>query len=261
MMKFLPPSNSVKYYNVISGQRTHHFDNTQPDQGIDRKDSMRSSRHLLLLSFSLVMLGCQREAVKKSSVTLQMPKAEKLSALSSWPSDRKACFGVNVSAIDIKPNVSSCSPDTGITGGYVEAGATLEIPVPLGKSRKFDLYLYLQPVGQNNPCPTMGLNLAGANLINTYLIGTATADISQDTAVAIDASFPGLSQNIAAANSMPSSCTAGSTPAQSDPNFHVNSGSGIATGSGYILKGKIGASVSGQTLTGTGYKLKVKGVQ
>lgn len=223
---------------------------------------MRSSRYLILASLCLFLLGCQREAAKKSSLVLRMPKAEKLSGLSTpWPSDRKACFGVNVTSSDIAANYPSCSPVTGIVKGYVESDQVIEVDVPMGKSRKIDLYLYLQPTGQNNPCPNIGPSFGGTNLTNTYLIGTATADIvNQIETVNITASFPGLSQNIAVNYSLPSTCTASSIP-PGNPGFHISADAGTALGSGYKLKGKIGTQVSGNTLTGTGFKLKVNGVQ
>lgn len=224
---------------------------------------MRSSRYLLLVSLCVILWGCQREVQKKSSLVLRMPKAEKLSGLSTpWPTDRKACFAVNVTATDISAKYPSCSPITGITGGYLEGDQTLEVNVPLGKNRKIDLYLYLQPTGQNNPCPNLGSSFAGNNLSHTYLIGTTTSDIVNPVeTVNITATFPGLSQNIAQVNSMPTSCTAGSAPPPGNPNFHVSTSAGTATGTGYKLKSKIGTQVSGNTMTGTGFKLKVNRIQ
>lgn len=224
---------------------------------------MRSSRYLLLIGFCLILLACQREAAKKSSIVLRMPNSEKLSGLSTpWPSDRKACFGVNVTATDISSNYPSCSPKTGIVKGYVESDQVVEVDVPVGKARKIDLYLLLQPSGQNNPCPNIGPNFAGSQLTNTYLIGSTTADIvNQIETVSITASFPGLSANIAQTNAMPSSCTAGSAPSNGNPNFHVGADTGTIVGAGYRIKSRIGTQVSGSALTGTGYRLKVNGVQ
>ncbi len=219
---------------------------------------MRRSRILVLISLSVIFFGCQREAPVKSTIVIQAPKSQKVSGQSTpWPSDRKACFGVNVTATDIPLNYPSCSPTTGIVAGYVEPDQTIEVDVPMGKSRKIDLYLYLQPAGQNNPCPKIGPSFSGTYLSETYLIGSATADLaSQTETVTITASFPGLSNNIATQNSMPTTCTATTPPPSGPPGFNVGTAAGVAAGTGYKMLGRIGGN--GTVMTGTGYNLKIK---
>lgn len=221
---------------------------------------MERNRILVLIFMGFFTFGCQRDAAVKSTLVIQAPKSSKISGQATpWPTNRKACFGINVTATDIPAvNSGSCSPPTGIVAGYVEPDQVLEANVPLGKSRKIDLYLYLQPLGQNNPCPSIGPSFSGTYLPNIYLIGSSTADLAnQVETVTINADFPGLSQNIAAQLSMPTTCTAGSAPPAGPPGFSVGASAGLATGTGYKLMGRVGGS-TGNVLTGTGFKLKVK---
>lgn len=210
----------------------------------------------------LLAAACSRkEASTKSTISIRAPAAaNKVGAMSAIPVNRKACYGVSITGPGIT-NVptSSCSPETGIVAGFVNPGALIEAEVPQGSNREIKLFVFLQQVGEDNPCPQMGGAFASSQLSQIYFVGSAS-DItlaSEVQTVDIVASFPGESQNIAVTSSMPSSCTAG-TPATNLRGFRVSSASQVATGAGIKMVGRIGRPEQAGLLTGAGIKLKVK---
>jgi hypothetical protein len=185
-------------------------------------------------------------------------------ALATLPANRKACYAVNISATDIVGTpASTCSPKTGIVKGFVEAGQTIDVLVPKGAGRKIELYLFLGEEGASAPCPVMNPVLTPAQLLNTYLVGTAS-DIAvqgETQTVEITASFPGVTNYLAQTLSMPATCTAGSViaPGANPKGLYLTSGMTTAAGTTMKLKARIGSiSGSGQVLTGSGHKLIVK---
>lgn len=159
---------------------------------------------LTFISACFLVAGCTRAKSNSSHVTFQIPMQGSLAAM---PTDRTACYGINITGAG-PANVNSCSPSTGIIAGFAEAGQTIEASVPKGNTVAVELYLYLKPVGASAPCPTLLPVFAGDQLADTYLVGTASnIPIKDDeTEVDIVANFPGLTQNIAQQLSLPTSC-------------------------------------------------------
>jgi len=192
----------------------------------------------ILFSISVFLLACQRPQDEGTSkLTLDFSKnsnSEKVSSLSNaFPTNRKLCFGVNVLGSGIPESNPSCSPTLGLVGGFIEDGQILNLQVPRGTGRTIDLYLYSQQLGQ--PCPQT-TNLNSLNLQLIYKIGSATnVDTSKDeTAVKIDAQYPGDASHLASNLSLPASCT--SSFAQS-PGIKMNLAIGQAVnGNNYKMK-------------------------
>ncbi len=217
----------------------------------------------------LVLAGCDRGAKKdSSSIVIQAPNAGNpytktggVGALAAMPTDRKVCYGVNVTAPDIAVTApNECSFRAGLLAGFVEPGATVELSVPKGSGRKVELYAFLQAVGENLPCPVLGPTLPADKLVSTYLVGVAEGINLQgdQVSVSIHASFPGLSQNIAQTLTFPSSCTAGAAPSAAHRSYFVSAATGTATGTGLKLKYRAGGFPGHQVLSGSGIKLIVK---
>ncbi len=230
---------------------------------------MNSYRVLILAALLLVTASCSREAKNSESSTLifSIPKGDvnsKVGALgAALPANRKACYGVNITANDLPAVNSACSPMTGIVGGFIEEGGKLELNVPSGKARKIDLYIFLQPEGANSPCPGMSANLGGINAANTFFSGSTTKDlVSKFESVDIALDFPGEANNFVQQLGLPSTCIASSTPpvpnAVDDFGFKNNLGSGTAIGGGLRMKASVGFGPNAITATGGGYKLKVE---
>ncbi len=219
---------------------------------------------LLLFTCAMMVAGCQRAKEQNvSSLVLQAPDPllaakSSVSAMGAPPSGRKACYGLSITAPDLASQTSSCSPQTGIVAGFVEAGGTLEASVPKGTNRKIDLYLFLQAEGENNPCPVMSQNLSGAGLRNTYLLGSVSGiSILQEVeTVTITANFPGLNAHLAQQLNLPATCLPTSRPISSAPGFSVSAAQGTITGSGMKIIGRVGRATSGSSATATGYKIK-----
>lgn len=157
---------------------------------------------------------------------------------SSWPLDRKICFGVSIDAADIPSNSAECSPQTGIVAGFVEAGGTLEVEVPRGSARRIDLYAYLQDLA--SPCPKMPSKLDGEMSLQTYRVAVIERIDLLDTeqVVNMKAVFPGRSQHLAQQLNYPASCLP--RPRRSNPGFLISSGAQVATGGNFELRGRIG---------------------
>lgn len=204
-----------------------------------------------------------------SLIALQVPSLSKsgsggqtkseIGTFAAIPTTRKACFGVNIVAADIKGLPSeTCNPKTGIVAGFVESGGLINVEVPKGEGRTFELYLYLASDGDTSPCPQMGMRFSSAQLSKLYYLGAATG-ISIKNAVedvTITATFPGVAQTLAVANSYPTSCTVTSNPS-SVPGFSVSAEAGVATGAGMKLNGRFGRN-DGTVLSGGGMKLIAK---
>jgi hypothetical protein len=208
-----------------------------------------------------MVTACSRKSGKSSSISIQLSERNnKVSSLDSYPTNRKACYGINITGPGITSSAAgSCSPPVGIPGGFVAAGGSIEATVPYGSSRRFELYLFLQKEGENNPCPEMGTAFSKDQLLQTYLVGsTSGVTIDQPTLnLTITESFPGLTSNLAVTYSLPTSCTKLPTlPAF--PGFRTNAGHGVATGTGIQLIGSVGRPNSAQDLTGTGIKLRAR---
>lgn len=197
-----------------------------------------------------------------STITIQLPSkqttTQKVGAFSALPANRKACFGVNVLAGDIKETpASTCSPRTGIIAGFAEAGQTLEVTVPRGDGRDFELYMYLMAENDNGACPAMLAPFSPTQISKIYYLGAATnVGLHSDTVdVTINATFSSLANTIANQNSYPASCTVADAT-QTVPRFHVSSGAQVATGGAMKLSARIGKTVSGPSASGGGMRIE-----
>lgn len=216
---------------------------------------------ILTIFLSVGAVGCQRKSADdRTTISIQAPQAENrqfktggIGALSVMPSDRKACYGVNVTGTGIPTQQgSSCSPVSGVLGGFVEPGGNIEVEVPKGSGRKIELYAYLQGPGENVACPQLVPTLSTAQLQHTYLIGTANdIDANSDVVtVNITASFPGLNTNLAQQLSLPATCAP--VIVENPPHSRISNGRQIASSAGYKLIGNIGRPVkSGSATAGT----------
>ncbi|MGE4132929.1 MAG: hypothetical protein AB7F86_14910 [Bdellovibrionales bacterium] len=215
---------------------------------------------------AVLTAGCSRKIKSDiSKISIRAPKslnaANKtggVGAMAAMPSDRKACYAVSVTGSSIPSDRGNiCNPTTGLRAGFVEPGGLIQLEVPRGPARKIELLAFLQPTGQNNPCPPFNAALTDSQLQNTFIVGTAdNVDMSSDVVdVTIDASFPGLTQHIAQVLALPLTCSAavGDNP----PGFHVSAGEMTATGTGLILKGRVGRAVA-NVASGGGITLKAK---
>lgn len=222
---------------------------------------------VMTIILSATLLACQRKVSGDlTTVSIQVPRAENhlqktggVGAMSTMPNDRKACYGINVTGPGIiTQQGSSCSPVTGLLGGFVEPGSNVEVQVPKGTDRKIELYAFLEAPGENVPCPQLVPNLSSSQLIHTYLIGTASAiDTSPDVVtVDITASFPGLSTNLAQQLSLPATCAPVAT--DTSPHFRVTSGRQVSTGGGLKMIGVVGTTVQRGTASASGIKMLVE---
>ena len=216
------------------------------------------------LLVALLLSACSKKPEAGISVVaFRVPRlsdfgTQKYGTLSTIPTDRSACFGVNVVAIDITTTpASTCNPRLGKTAGFIAEGGLLQVDVLRGEARTFELYMYLKPVGDTKPCPAYGASFSAAQLKQVYFMGSTTQSILREVEnVNIVANFPGLNQTLAVANSYPASCTA-SAVATLNPNFHVSNSTGIAVGGGMRLSSTVGKT-GGPVMTGGGMKLVTK---
>lgn len=196
----------------------------------------------------------------------QVPKASKtdkangeVRQLSAVPADRVACFGVNVKAPDlIKAPANQCRPDLGIVGGFVPADGVLQLDVPKGLGRVFEVFMYLLPSGVNGPCPQMGMGFAAAEMANIYFVGTSDPlNLSKPIEeVTINVSFPGVSQTLASTRGYPASCSLAGAHNQPTP-YSVSSAAGVASNASYQMRARV-AGEPVAVLSGGNFKIVVK---
>lgn len=216
---------------------------------------------LLVLTLSITFaFGCTRSMDEKSmsSISIKVPNAlHKVGSLAAMPTDRKACWGINVTGSNIPTRKgNSCSPVTGIIGGFVEPGGVIEAEVPKGRSRKIELFAYLLPAGDTSACPAFGIAMTTAQTTSTYTVAVANGvDMVNDvTVVEMTADFPGLSNHIAQTQALPLTCGAlADTP--NTPGFHVSGGAETASGAGMRMVLRTGRPVGRQEASGGGIRL------
>lgn len=219
---------------------------------------LKSSSYVVaLLGCAILVSGCQRKIEQNSiKMVIQAPQ-NKVGTFSTLPVGRKACFAVSITGNGINSiPASTCSPKSGIMAGYAESGQIIEAEVPSGLNRQIDLYLYLKESGDNSSCPSIGTKIASGQLKNTYFVGQAIGVATDKPVndVTIQMNFPGESQNLAVQLSIPNSCLPNTA---SSPNFSIPTSAGVASGTGYQLKARIGRPVHADILVGSGYKLNV----
>jgi hypothetical protein len=209
---------------------------------------------LLLLIFSL---GCTRKGASLSNISIRTPVQGMSGTL---PGDRIACYGVSVRGPNIpESGPSTCSPNLGVVSGFVKSGQTLQVQVPKGDQRIFDVYLFLENVGQNVPCPQMGNHFAANQLGKIYFMGsTSNVTLTQDQqVVTVETTYPGDDQTIIAQFSYPGSCTAGIIT-HNAAGFNVTSASQQASGGTITLTARAGTPLPRTVLTGGTIMLEVQ---
>lgn len=225
---------------------------------------------LILFAFGFSLVACSRQAqFTQSQISITAPNILKAKLASDpMPTDRVACYGVNIKGAGSAAAANSCSPETAMLVGFVASGQNLTASVSKGSTLGIELYLYLEPPGVNIPCPHLQAAFGADQLLNSYLVGTASGvAVTQDQVeVDIEANFPGVAQNVAAQMSLPSSCTA-SPALPSGPNsnhFQISAASqtvveqGQTLSTGVRLIGRVG-SVPKQVLVAPGgAKLLIK---
>lgn len=168
------------------------------------------NKRLVFLAISMLTLAaCSRSTdlsstTGKSKVSFLVPIG--LSSQAALPVGKKACYGVKVSAPDIKGALNSCNPVFGQYVGFKAEGQSLSIEVQKGDNRSFSLVTYL--ADENDTCPNWDSDFSAsfARLQNTYIVGTTAAVSlkSNDETVTITYEFPGVGNNIAVQESLAS---------------------------------------------------------
>lgn len=223
---------------------------------------MISWQRLTIGLSALAALACTRESGESSRFAIRAPEhlsAKGQGAFAAMPSDRAACYGINIKGVGTPVVGNQCSPPTGILLGFVGPGKEVEASVPRGSTITVELYLYLQPPGQNLPCPTFVPALAADQLSNMYLVGSSQAtQVNDETAIIeIEAVFPGVGQTLAHQLSMPSVCRAPSGPSQNVPVL-VSAGEQVLMGSGVVVRARAGGAAAGTVLSGSNVRVLVR---
>jgi hypothetical protein len=218
---------------------------------------------------SLLLASCAQKnndgrngggAVKIRIATPSNPiGSQKMVAMAALPSDRKACYAVNVTGLNIAVAPGAgCAPGLGSVGGFVQAGGELNVAVPKGTSRRVELYLYLMAPGDNGPCPAIGNPMAESRLGSTYLLGaTENVTLAKDEEeVTIQASFPGVTQHLPRQLSMSTACISAadasmpSAVAGGLPGYYQSLAAGTVSNGTVSVRARIGRTVSGTTASG-----------
>lgn len=181
------------------------------------------------------VLGCQRAQEEASSISIQIPTAEKLMAGVSSQSVVSAnllCFVVDIQGVDIPTkNGNSCEPNKGLMSGSKGPGEVLEVKdVPTG-THAFRIYA-LKKNNAGDVCPVVTKDSwGGYNLTKVYEVSPViTQSVSPENAnISIQINLPDESQSYAAIHSVPTSCT--SVASTGTSNARVLRGAQFSVGS------------------------------
>lgn len=223
-------------------------------------------RYWLVGCLLLLAVGCSRKSVVDgaSRISIVVPAEEafnsKISALAHYEGFRKKCYAVVVSAADIVGGSgNACTPKFGLTAGFVAAGGSVDLEIPNGTGRKFELYMFLQKPGENNPCPVMSSALSNEQLAQTYLVGVKENIALEGGTVNIEftENFPGLSQHLAQQSGV-EACKPTTAIATNPVGFQMSSAQREAFGANVRLRARAGQVYGSTVLTGSNIKLLVK---
>jgi hypothetical protein len=202
-------------------------------------------------------MACNRHGEDKtmSIITIASPGHLR----NQLPAGRVACYGINIKGKDLTSvPASSCAPEMGITGGFVKAGAEISAAVPKGKVIDVELYAFIEPTGVTAPCPTFDGGFNKTNISNVYLVGKAKGVSVDKDEVQVNISQNYTGQNVIASNSLPATCASNNGFSNGQSNFHIDAGRVHATGTGFQMNARVGATRTVNTMTGSGYKLLVR---
>jgi hypothetical protein len=220
-----------------------------------------------ILALSLLGLAaCQRankeDASSISSVSIAFPTVQQFAASQSKTMSQsvgalavvdysKMCLSVQASGAGIVPTegLASCDWRKGVVSAVAIPGQTIELEVPKGTNRTFDVYGYLRD-NTTDACPTVPAVMTSAVLAKTYLLGrTIGVELSQAQAtVNIQLSLPQDTNTVVSQLSLPA-CSSGTV----DP----GSSGGALTSTSFKI---YDSGVVGHTsLVGTTASFKIKG--
>lgn len=224
---------------------------------------MQRFKYYILISISILMVeGCTRNPKGYTKVQFQTSSSTAsgvVGTMATLPAGRVPCYGVSIKGSGISNSMAatSCRPEIGMRLGFVGEGGILQGDVLKGPDRTFEVYLYLQPTGQNNACPSMA-SFSTIPVSQLYFLGSVSNVKLEKEAetITIATTFPGEAQNLVAQNSYSASCNSNAVAGAS--NYQIATSTGHATGTGYILQGRVGRVNNGTILIGTGIQLRVK---
>lgn len=175
---------------------------------------------LCMTPFLLLATGCNRPLSEMAQVSIKTPSLSGPGAGNGaqsleLPTNKKVCFGVNVTGPGITDKASgtaTCAPKFGIVSGFVAEGTELIVIVPTGTDRKFELMVYLADVGA--ACPTYGDEfITGSQATKIFMSGTTSGvTLTNDDPVKVTLDFPGGAKPLA--RSIAGSCDGSSLKAK-----------------------------------------------
>lgn len=168
---------------------------------------LKSSLKLIaLLVGAVLMVSCQRVTGGRSKISI--PISDSLSA-QTIPVGKKACYGVNVEGPGIAlGSAATCGKAVGLTAGFVPEGGVLQLDIPKGSSRKFEVFMFLVDATADCPAFGEGFFATTGNTASTYLAGTTegVSLVNDVETVTVSVSFPGVANTLA--SSLNASCAA-----------------------------------------------------
>lgn len=164
---------------------------------------MKTSVKFIIVALSIPFFAaCVRPNAELTKVSIKTPTLDLGNGAQgvALPSGKKVCYGVNVTGPGIADSKSTptCEVSVGVFSGWVAEGKSLNVEVPKGESRQFDLFVYLAEAGTE--CPAFATSqLSGADASRVIPSGkTAGVNLMADSAtVKIELNFPGAQASIA----------------------------------------------------------------
>ena len=171
---------------------------------------VRSLKVLFIVFLGAASLSCTRSKSTSSKVILDTSAVHHVGAQSTFPADRKVCYGVNVKGPGLEPfqpPQNACHPHRQIFMGFIESGHELHIEVPNGPERKVELYAYLLESGVNGPCPPWSETM---DYSKVYRVGETAHPLELsggDVSLEMTATYPGEGSDLKSQLGLATDCS------------------------------------------------------
>ncbi len=214
---------------------------------------------VLLPAIALATLvSCTKTQKLDARVQFPLPpnpdvSTKSLNASSATSQPNNFCYIVQVRGSGISAAGKACYPEKGIATEPLAPLALVELSVPRGTGRIFELYGYIPKL--NETCLTAPRSLHDLPLNRVFQMGRIDG-VNTDTdtvTVALSVSFPGINKHVGLTSGAEASCYANLPPIVSESDSQ--SPTPILNGTDYSLRGQASSGALPVALRGAHYRI------
>ncbi|MCB0419810.1 MAG: hypothetical protein KDD61_02380 [Bdellovibrionales bacterium] len=160
----------------------------------------------------ITLAGCTRDKSSSSQIRLVFSKdtTQKIQSLSSFPTDKKVCYGVNVNGPGISEfQANGCSPKLSVYTGFIEASSgEITLNVPSGENRNLELFAYLAEISEACPLWQNSEQVKQMDYSKVFKTGSTTGILigSEEQIVEVTSVFPGEANHLVQERQLATNC-------------------------------------------------------